>query len=267
MILIFTAYCIIYSVPIIVILLFVVPLAILSMTNFIKSTYSDANLLSNRKELEISDKFILFKRYSNGKLCREKKYNISELRGYRDVGAYITFKLGTLIDKQVIKFEYESEDIEALRSKLKQITSKPVETSQKGLTVLKTLWFAMLVSLIIVILLGQYMLINEPLSLSNDFPIQTMRYILYTISIVILISIKHFRKIILSRSQNPVTAKYTTLTIVSLALAWSIGIYGLVLAMIGNRMIDLYLLIFVSASAMYYFRPKDSELDAMMKQE
>ncbi|MEW6714782.1 MAG: hypothetical protein AB1306_06805 [Nitrospirota bacterium] len=267
MVLIVIVYCIIYSVSIMGTLLFVVPLSVLSIINFIKSTFNDAKLLSNRKELEISDEFISFRKYKNERIGSQKKYSFRELRSYRDSDAYIYFNFGTLIDKQVVKFEYESQDMEVLRTKLKQIKYTSTETPQKRITILKIIWIAMLISLVIFVLLGQYMIKNEPMNMSDNLPIQKLRYFFYVIPILILIGILFFRKVILSKVQYPIYTKYKTLIIVSLGLAWSVGLIGLAVALISNRIIDLYFFALFAAFAMYYYRPKDSELEAIIKQE
>jgi len=48
--------------------------------------------------------------------------------------------------------------------------------------------------------------------------------------------------------------------VISLALSESIGIYGLVLFLLGKNTMDLYLFILVSAGAMIMYRPRKDEL-------
>jgi hypothetical protein len=59
---------------------------------------------------------------------------------------------------------------------------------------------------------------------------------------------------------HPAFEKYFRATLISTALSESIGIYGLVLFLLGKDWSSLYFLIIVSAIAMYYFRPKKQEL-------
>ena len=54
--------------------------------------------------------------------------------------------------------------------------------------------------------------------------------------------------------------KYSIAVIASLAMSESIGIYGLVLFLLGKNAMDLYLLVGISAAAMFYYRPKKDEL-------
>ena len=55
-------------------------------------------------------------------------------------------------------------------------------------------------------------------------------------------------------------ARYTTAVIISLALSECIGIYGLVLFLLGDEYQTLYIFIGAAAAAMFYFRPKREEL-------
>jgi hypothetical protein len=55
---------------------------------------------------------------------------------------------------------------------------------------------------------------------------------------------------------------YTAAVVASLAMCESIGIYGLILFLLGRSTTDLFLLLAVSAAAMVFHRPKREELDA-----
>jgi hypothetical protein len=59
-------------------------------------------------------------------------------------------------------------------------------------------------------------------------------------------------------------AVYTKATVITLALAESIGIFGLVLFFLGDSFQVLYLFIAVSAAVMFYYRPKRDELEAFI---
>ncbi len=51
--------------------------------------------------------------------------------------------------------------------------------------------------------------------------------------------------------------------VVSLALSESIGIYGFVLFLLGDGFRTLYIFIGISALAMFFYRPKREELEAL----
>jgi hypothetical protein len=54
--------------------------------------------------------------------------------------------------------------------------------------------------------------------------------------------------------------KYTSAVIASLVMCEGVGIYGLILFLLGKDATDLYLLLGISAAAMVYYRPKREEL-------
>nr|BAJ07023.1 putative uncharacterized protein [uncultured bacterium] len=150
---------------------------------------------------------------------------------------------------------------------------------KRVLRTLRLLWAAMLFSLCIYLIIGHYMKGQLILSASANLALDKLRIVLYAISILTITSIKYIRGFLLSRPsdivrtvrmtgplQHPVFSKYTTSMIVSLALAESVGIYGFVLSMIGGKPIDLYLLLLVSAATMYYYRPREDELAALLSQ-
>lgn len=139
-----------------------------------------------------------------------------------------------------------------------------IEAINKGWRSIHIIWIAMLIALFVYLVVG--------LSLKDIFQssiqessLKILRYILYAISFVTFFSIKYVRRLIL-KSKNiglsqvigvnsPAVVRYITATIVSLAMAESISIYGLVLFLLGKNTTDLYLLIFISAVAMIYYRP------------
>jgi hypothetical protein len=67
-----------------------------------------------------------------------------------------------------------------------------------------------------------------------------------------------------SLSNQPLfLGEYTTAMIVSLALSESIGIYGLVLFLLGDSFQTLYIFISISALAMFFYRPKREDLETL----
>jgi hypothetical protein len=123
---------------------------------------------------------------------------------------------------------------------------------------------------------------------SPDFPVALLRKVLYVVAVVELIVAYFLRKFLLknqfiglgsnrllrhdgARANRPLhVIRYTTAVIISVAMANSIGIYGLILFLLGDEVQSLYVFIAVSALAMYYFRPKMEEFEqlaASMKSE
>lgn len=139
---------------------------------------------------------------------------------------------------------------------------------------LNMIWIAMLASLGMYLIVGLYAKDNIQVATGDDFPIKTIRNVLYAVSIITLILTKVIRNSLLKNSrgfienrqpanqsnQHPAIAKYSIAFIISFALLESIGIYGLVLVMLGKDLTDLYILIILSAVAMFYYRPKKEEV-------
>lgn len=153
------------------------------------------------------------------------------------------------------------------------------ETFEKKLQIMWILWGAMALSLVIYILICQLFgdRVRKPMGL--EFPLELLRNILFGISTVALIATRFVRRFILGRpsggpspvmpsppsQKDPSTllAKYTTAMIISLALCESVGIYGLVLFLLGDSLQTLYSFMVISAAAIFYYRPKREEIEAL----
>jgi hypothetical protein len=144
----------------------------------------------------------------------------------------------------------------------------------KELVVLKLIWFAMLISLAVYLFVG--LQVGESIKVSmNADTFSVLRSILYVVAFVELIITKYIRNLILSAKgqfkpatqgiRHPVIQKYTTAMMVALGLSESIGIYGLILFFLGKNTTDLYLLILISAAAMFMYRPKKEEVISMLQ--
>jgi len=144
----------------------------------------------------------------------------------------------------------------------------------KELLRLKVIWFGMLGSLAIYLIIGFQ--IGANLKVSMDKSIFTVvKTVLYLFTLIIIVITRYIRRFILSgkgqygqATQNfqPLTLqKYTTAMIVAWALLESIGIFGLVLFLLGKNPMDLYLLILISAAAMLWYRPKKDELVSLAR--
>lgn len=139
---------------------------------------------------------------------------------------------------------------------------------QKQFNVIRMIWLAMLGSL--AIYLAVSLLAGDAVrkGVGEEIPLDMMRRILIGISAVELILIDVFRKRMLKPGQagSPEAAvqKYSITSLVSYAVAESIGIFGLVLYFLGDAVHYLYFLMAASALAMIYYRPKFETIEALV---
>lgn len=157
------------------------------------------------------------------------------------------------------------------------IDPKEKEVLANGMKVLWTIWGAMFVSLGIYIVVAN--IAGDKIK-TQELPPDVfvmLRNILYVIALIELAIIPFIKKITLKSikspqnpsqnipgtSNHPATAKYATVMIISLAIAESIAIYGLVLFFLGKDSQSLYLLTAISAMAMLIHRPKMEELEQL----
>jgi F0F1-type ATP synthase membrane subunit c/vacuolar-type H+-ATPase subunit K len=148
---------------------------------------------------------------------------------------------------------------------------------EKQLQVLWIIWAAMLGSLGIYVLIC--LLWGDALQRpASPFPIDLMRDILYGIAVLTVILTHFLRNFILGgrsggsgpmslqppspSDQSAVAGKYATAMIVSLALSESIGIYGLILFLLGDDLRTVFIFNGIAAIAMFFYRPKREELEA-----
>jgi len=152
------------------------------------------------------------------------------------------------------------------------LSANEIEVADNGMRVLWVIWGLMLGSLCVYILICHLLADEVRGNVGSDFPIATIRNILY-IAVVVTLSITYFfRNIMLSgnsgqsesnthnlklfTNQTTSLTKYTIVIIVSLGLSESIGIYGLILFFLGDSYQTFYIFIGISALAMFHFRPK-----------
>jgi hypothetical protein len=151
---------------------------------------------------------------------------------------------------------------------------------EKGMIVLWLIWGAIFVSLLIYILVAN-MLVEEIKQASmEDFDLPLMRNILIAVGVLEIFIIQLLRRYMLPKDNTSpsrklqssstdsglvkIMAVYTKATVITLALAESIGIFGLVLFFLGDSFQVLYLFIAVSAAVMFYYSPKRDELEAFI---
>jgi hypothetical protein len=99
---------------------------------------------------------------------------------------------------------------------------------------------------------------------------EIIKTVFYTVGFVTLIFTRFIKKWVLPgkaqpgqpapASLRPLLQKYTTAMIIALAMSERIGVYGLVLFFMGKDTTDKYLLLFISAAAMFTYRPRKEEV-------
>ena len=143
------------------------------------------------------------------------------------------------------------------------------EELSKGMLTLKVIWLGMLGSLVIYLVLGLVIVTNLKTSIDESiYPL--LKPVLYILTVVVLITTRYITKYILSgkgqpkrvaRSfDHPALQKYAPAMILAWAMSESIGVFGLILFLLGKNPTDLYLLTLISAAAMLVYRPKKDEL-------
>jgi hypothetical protein len=139
---------------------------------------------------------------------------------------------------------------------------------EKGMSMLKMIWCALVASLLIYIFIAPILLDASQV----HFPVETyatLRMALYGVALMTLVATWFVRRIILTANsapqqtksqQHPAIQRYITAMIIALAMSEAIGIYGLILFLLGNSQADLYLLTALSAAAMTLYFPKREEV-------
>jgi len=146
----------------------------------------------------------------------------------------------------------------------------------KTMLTLKIIFSAIMFSLAVYMYVGLMVGKNPRTTIDAD-TLTTLRITLYGLSCFTLLITKPVKKFILKKglknslrtvtSQPPEVQKYTQAMITACALSESIGVYGLVLFMLGKQPVDLYILIALSAGAMLQYRPKKDELLGLFERD
>ena len=142
----------------------------------------------------------------------------------------------------------------------------------KGMKTLWLIWAAMLVSLLIYIFLCHQLGEGFKGTGASNVPIGLLRNIFFVVAVADLIVSYYLRRFTLkgrtraagvtagkglfAQKQPAFVSQYSAAVIVTLALSESIGIYGLVLFLLGGGFKTLYIFIVVSALAMVFYRPR-----------
>lgn len=150
------------------------------------------------------------------------------------------------------------------------------ERLNRDFRTIRLIWLAMLA------VLGLYVfaahLIADELQLPGeaDFPYAALKNILYVVSGATLVITGFVRRALLrspardtlvaeepgaTRAARVAAARYVMATLVSSALAETIGVYGFALFVFSGEFDTLYAFLFVSAAALLLYRPKREELE------
>jgi len=145
---------------------------------------------------------------------------------------------------------------------------------EKGMSMLKIIWTALAMSLIMYVFAIPFFLRETTI----DFPSEAysdLRLALYGVALATLVATWFVRKAILAAKppspltkfrQHPALQRYTTAMIVALAMTEAIGIYGLILFLLGKNHTDLYLLTVLSAAGMTMYFPRKEEVIGLAEQ-
>lgn len=147
------------------------------------------------------------------------------------------------------------------------------EELQRGMTTTRRIWYTLFASLILYVYI-----VPMAFDLSRvSFPLEnyrTLRLALFTCASITVVVTWLLRKYLLSvpqgnrpiqSAQHPAVGRYLVAMVVAMGLSESIGVYGLVLYILGKNHQDLYLLTVLSAAAMLLYFPKKQEILTLAK--
>lgn len=137
---------------------------------------------------------------------------------------------------------------------------------------LQIIWAAIMMSLAIYLIAGLLAAPSMPSTIGSEAFV-ALRRILYGLAFAALLASRYLKRLILAekgRASGPTQARlssplprYTSAVIATLALSESVGIFGLVLFLLGKNSTDFYILLGISAAAMIYYRPRKEELNSV----
>jgi hypothetical protein len=152
-------------------------------------------------------------------------------------------------------------------------------STEKGFMTLRILWGAILASLFIYLVIAHLLGGEVRQRAGATVSVPLFRNVLIVIGIIEILIIRFLRKRMLSKDallklrerrgpsdQMPIVAQYTTVVVISAALAESIGIYGLLLYFLGADIQTFYVFLAVSAALLIFYRPKKEELATLVLQ-
>lgn len=149
----------------------------------------------------------------------------------------------------------------------------------KGMRTLWLIWAAMVGTLLIYVDVCHQLGEGLKDTVGPDVPVGLLRNIFFPLAAAELIMSYYLRRFWLKTRPEAARAtmgkrtatlnrpffviQYTTVVVISLALAESVGIYGFVLFQLGAGFKTLYIFIVVSALAMLFYRPKREEMEKL----
>ena len=138
----------------------------------------------------------------------------------------------------------------------------------RGMAFVRGIWFAMFASLILYVAIAP-MLFNTSITFSEQ-GYRTLRLALYGAALLTLVLTWLIRRLLLRGSsrptkptrsgQHPSVSRYVSVMMVTMGMSEAIGVYGLILYVLGQQRQDLYLLTLLSAAAMLLYFPKREEI-------
>ncbi|MGE4560022.1 MAG: hypothetical protein AB7E77_07465 [Desulfobulbus sp.] len=142
---------------------------------------------------------------------------------------------------------------------------------QRGVALSRGIWFALFASLLVYVFIAPMLFDTTRVSFSTE-SYRTLRMALFGCAVLTLVITWFVRKYLLSTpqgkqpensSQHPAVARYLSVMMVAMGMSEAIGVYGLVLYVLGKNNHDLYLLTLLSAGSMLLYFPKREEILAL----
>ncbi len=141
----------------------------------------------------------------------------------------------------------------------------------RGIAVVRGIWVALFASLILYVAMAPMVFGTATVSFTEE-GYRTLRLGLYGGALLTLVLTWVIRRSLLSGSgsakparsgQHPAVARYIAVMMVTMGMSEAIGVYGLILYVLGQQRQDLYLLTLLSAAAMLLYFPKKEEIVAL----
>lgn len=157
------------------------------------------------------------------------------------------------------------------------------ETLKKQMTVAWLIWGSMLLSLGVYVVVAHVLadsMAGRTAEASGQSTADLLRYPLIGAAVVIFIVTHYVRKLMLKKAaekktrpldaeassqMDPIMARYLPVVVVSGALSEAVGIFGLVLFLVGADFNTLYVFIAASAAALYTNRPRLEEVKDLVE--
>lgn len=139
---------------------------------------------------------------------------------------------------------------------------------QRGITVARGIWVALFASLILYVAMAPMVFGTAAVPFSEE-GYRTLRLALYGGALLTLVLTWVIRRTLLTGSrpakvtrsdQHPAVSRYIAVMMVTMGMSEAIGVYGLILYILGQHRQDLYLLTLLSAAAMLLYFPKKEEI-------